>query len=235
MRGGGRTPAAGDRTCRGARPGAGRRGVLRARYHPAAHRTHEGSERAVQPVLHREQLRGRDRGARAGTHPARAHAHSHGRIRGAATRLRGAARATERLQGADRSAGLSVRAFRYAPARDRVTDLQQRLARARILPAAADPAARLGIPPAELARLAEALAVLDWEAFAERVNAHPAFLALRGAEQLHFVHARSNANDAVPLLLLHGWPGSFLEFQGVVCELTRAAPAFHVVCPSLPG
>ncbi len=128
-----------------------------------------------------------------------------------------------------------MRAFRYAPARDRVTDLQQRLARAHILPAAADPDARLGIPPAELARLAEALAVLDWGAFAERVNAHPAFLAPRGAEQLHFVHARSNANDAVPLLLLHGWPGSFLEFRGVVCELTRTAPAFHVVCPSLPG
>jgi hypothetical protein len=54
----------------------------------------------------------------------------------------------------------------------------------------------LGIPPAEQARLAEALAVLDWEAFTARVNAHPALCLARGAQQLHFVHARSNTNDA---------------------------------------
>jgi pimeloyl-ACP methyl ester carboxylesterase len=128
-----------------------------------------------------------------------------------------------------------MRAFRYTPALDRVTDLQQRLARAHTLPAAADVEGRLGIPPAELARLAAALAALDWEGFAARVNAHPAFLVPRGTEQLHFLHARSGAADAVPLLLLHGWPGSFLEFRGVIGELTRPAPAFHVVCPSLPG
>jgi epoxide hydrolase len=128
-----------------------------------------------------------------------------------------------------------VLAFRYALEHAKVADLQRRLARAHTVAAAADPDGQLGIPPAELARLAAALAGLDWEGFAARVNAHPAFLTPRGSEQLHFVHVRSGAADAVPLLLLHGWPGSFLEFQAVVPELARPAPAFHVVCPSLPG
>ncbi|KAL5505055.1 hypothetical protein ACEPAH_7718 [Sanghuangporus vaninii] len=59
------------------------------------------------------------------------------------------------------------------------------------------------------------------------------------ALDLHFVHAKSPRSDAVPLMLLHGWPGTFFDFHKVVEPLTDPkdpeTPAFHVVVPSLPG
>ncbi|CZR61773.1 related to epoxide hydrolase [Phialocephala subalpina] len=56
---------------------------------------------------------------------------------------------------------------------------------------------------------------------------------------LHFVHHRSNRSDAIPLLFIHGWPGSFLEVGKMINNLTNppndSLPAFHIVAPSLPG
>ena len=59
---------------------------------------------------------------------------------------------------------------------------------------------------------------------------------------IHFLHIRSPRSDALPLLLLHGWPGSVLEFRKLIGPLTdpaahgsAEAPAFHLVIPSLPG
>ena len=61
-------------------------------------------------------------------------------------------------------------------------------------------------------------------------------------QRIHFVHVRSTQPDAVPLILTHGWPNSFVEYLGLVGALTEpaahgnaGAPAFHVVIPSLPG
>lgn len=56
---------------------------------------------------------------------------------------------------------------------------------------------------------------------------------------LHFVHHRSQRQDAIPLLFVHGWPGSFLEVENIIESLTNppdnTLPAFHVVAPSIPG
>lgn len=56
---------------------------------------------------------------------------------------------------------------------------------------------------------------------------------------LHFVHNRSPRDDAIPLLFLHGWPGSFLEVSHIIDQLTSppntSLPAFHVIAPSIPG
>lgn len=56
---------------------------------------------------------------------------------------------------------------------------------------------------------------------------------------LHFVHHRSPRHDAIPLLFIHGWPGSFLEVSNIIGNLTHppnsSVPAFHVVAPSIPG
>ena len=56
---------------------------------------------------------------------------------------------------------------------------------------------------------------------------------------LHFVHHRSERADAIPLLFVHGWPGSFLEVTKIIDLLTNppnsSVPAFHVVAPSIPG
>jgi pimeloyl-ACP methyl ester carboxylesterase len=123
-------------------------------------------------------------------------------------------------------------AFR-APAA-RVAELKARLAASHRVAATADPLGRMGIPQADLARLAAGLAQLDWGALEARVNQHSAFV-IEGDTRLHFIHERSAHAEAVPVLLLHGWPGSFLEFSALIPPLTAGSPAFHVVCPSLPG
>jgi pimeloyl-ACP methyl ester carboxylesterase len=130
---------------------------------------------------------------------------------------------------------MSARPFRFRPEPGRVADFAQRLAQARTLPAAQDAQGRLGIAPAQLARLAARMRAFDWEGFTTRVNQHAAFLTRHAGGELHFVHSRSEVPGALPLLLLHGWPGSFLEFRELIAPLTTGAPAFHIVCPSLPG
>ncbi|MFF5085278.1 epoxide hydrolase family protein [Actinoplanes sp. NPDC000266] len=72
----------------------------------------------------------------------------------------------------------------------------------------------------------------DFSAALERLNHHPQFRTTVDGLGIHFVHVRSPAPDAVPLLMTHGWPGSVVEFSAAIPLLTSA---FHVVCPSLPG
>jgi pimeloyl-ACP methyl ester carboxylesterase len=72
----------------------------------------------------------------------------------------------------------------------------------------------------------------DWPAREREINRLPHFLADAGGLRLHFIHARSPHPGARPLLLLHGWPGSFVEMLPIVPLL---AESFHVVVPSLPG
>ncbi|MFC7624460.1 epoxide hydrolase family protein [Microlunatus sp. GCM10028923] len=82
----------------------------------------------------------------------------------------------------------------------------------------------------------------DWRAEEAKLNARPQFRTVIDGQQIHFLHVRSAREDAVPLLLTHGWPGSIAEFLDVIDPLTDpdghgapGAPAFHVVVPSLPG
>jgi epoxide hydrolase len=82
----------------------------------------------------------------------------------------------------------------------------------------------------------------DWRALEQRVNQVPQFLTEIDGQRFHLLHARSSQADATPIVLLHGWPGSFLEFLDLIPLLTEPAangapdaPAFHVVVPSLPG
>ncbi len=82
----------------------------------------------------------------------------------------------------------------------------------------------------------------DWREHEDRLNRMPQFTTTIDGANLHFIHARSPEAGAVPLLLIHGWPGSVVEFQELVGPLTdpRAhggdpGDAFHVVIPSLPG
>jgi epoxide hydrolase len=78
----------------------------------------------------------------------------------------------------------------------------------------------------------------DWPARQERFNAVPQFVTEIDGLPIHFLHLRSPRDDALPLLLTHGWPGSVAEFLDVLGPLTDPADgrdAFHVVVPSLPG
>ncbi|PXY31719.1 epoxide hydrolase family protein [Prauserella muralis] len=73
----------------------------------------------------------------------------------------------------------------------------------------------------------------DWRAQEERLNAFPQFVTEIDGQTIHYVHVRCGAPGALPLLLTHGWPGSFAEFLGIVEPLT--ADGYDVVIPSLPG
>lgn len=82
----------------------------------------------------------------------------------------------------------------------------------------------------------------DWRRVEAELNAWPQFVADVQGQRIHFLHARSPHADALPLVIHHGWPGTFAEFAKVLAPLTdptahggRAEDAFHVVCPSLPG
>ncbi|ONI75261.1 epoxide hydrolase [Actinosynnema sp. ALI-1.44] len=76
----------------------------------------------------------------------------------------------------------------------------------------------------------------DWRATERRLNALPQFRTEIDGVGIHFVHVRSPHADALPLVLTHGWPGSFLEFEKAIPLLTDdSADPFHVVIPSLPG
>jgi epoxide hydrolase len=82
----------------------------------------------------------------------------------------------------------------------------------------------------------------DWRRAERRLNEVGQFRTEIDGLQIHFLHARSRHEQALPLLLTHGWPGSVLEFLKVIGPLTdptahgaAADHAFHVVCPSLPG
>jgi len=82
----------------------------------------------------------------------------------------------------------------------------------------------------------------DWRAAEARLNSFPQFKTEIDGLGIHFVHVRSPHDDAMPLIITHGWPGSIVEFSKVIGPLTDptahggdAADAFHVVCPSLPG
>ena len=82
----------------------------------------------------------------------------------------------------------------------------------------------------------------DWRASEARLNRIPQFTTGIDGLDVHFLHVRSRRPGAVPLIMTHGWPGSFLEFERVLGPLADptahggdAADAFHVVVPSLPG
>jgi pimeloyl-ACP methyl ester carboxylesterase len=72
----------------------------------------------------------------------------------------------------------------------------------------------------------------DWRAQEARLNELEHFRTTIDGQSIHFIHARSAREDAMPLLLTHGWPGSIVEFLEVIPLLTAD---FHVVAPSLPG
>ena len=80
----------------------------------------------------------------------------------------------------------------------------------------------------------------DWPAAVKQLNRHPHFrIEVEPGFHLHCIHKRSSRPDAQPLLIAHGWPGSVLEFDAIIDRLAEpedpAAPAFHIVAPSLPG
>ena len=142
--------------------------------------------------------------------------------------------------------------FRVSIPQADLDDLADRLARTRwpsSLPGAAwdrgAPGAgwEHGVPVGYLRELAEYWRDgFDWRAQEARLNSYPQYTTRIDGQKIHFLHVKSPEPDATPLLLLHGWPGSVVEFLHVIGPLSDprshgdgSAPPFDLVIPSLPG
>jgi epoxide hydrolase len=124
-----------------------------------------------------------------------------------------------------------------------VDDLKARLARTRWPDEAPGAGWTRGAPTDYLKELAEYWkSRYDWRVHEAKLNEYPQFTTTIEEQTVHFLHVRSPEPEATPLMLIHGWPGSVVEFLDVIGPLSdpRAhggdpADAFHLVIPSIPG
>jgi pimeloyl-ACP methyl ester carboxylesterase len=130
-------------------------------------------------------------------------------------------------------ASADIRPFRIDVPQAVLDDLRDRLARTRWPDQIPGSGWDYGTDLAYLQDLCETWQnTFDWRAQEARFNRWPHFLTDIDGQQIHFIHARADNDDALPLIISHGWPGSVAEFLDVI-EPLRAT--FHVVVPSLPG
>ena len=136
-----------------------------------------------------------------------------------------------------------IRPFHIEISEAEIDDLQRRLAHTRLpRPAATDDWA-LGTPNGYLSETVEYWREsFDWHAQEKRMNEFPHYLTEIDGQTIHFVHVPSAEKNATPLLLLHTYPGSFVDYLDMIASLTdpvahggRAEDAFSVVVPSIPG
>ena len=124
-----------------------------------------------------------------------------------------------------------------------LADLRARLARARFPSQVRDAGWAYGANLGYMRELVEYwLDAYDWRAQEAMLNRMPQYRADVDGRLIHFIHAHAAREDALTLVLTHGWPGSIMEFYKVVEPLTHpqrhggdAADAFHIICPSLTG
>lgn len=110
--------------------------------------------------------------------------------------------------------------FRVNIAQEDLDDLRARIARTRLPAALPDDDWGTGVPVDHLRSVLALWASHDWRATEERLNRLPQFTTVINGQQIHFIHVRSVHSGAVPLLITHGWPGSFLEFEKLIGPLT---------------
>ena len=137
----------------------------------------------------------------------------------------------------------SIRPFRVTVPQTAIDDLKQRLAHTRWPEQETVADWSQGVPLAKAKTLVSYWREqYDWRQFESRINALPQYRTAIDGLGIHFIHVRSPHPDALPILLTHGWPGSFVEFMDIIGPLSdptrhggRAEDVFHVVVPSLPG
>jgi pimeloyl-ACP methyl ester carboxylesterase len=143
---------------------------------------------------------------------------------------------------ADRS-DAQIRPFRIEVPQADLDDLRERLARTRWPDELPGVGLDYGVPLDYIRELAERWRTsYDWRSWESRLNQYPQFTTSIDGQSIHFLQVRSPNEDALPLILTHGWPGSIVEFLDVIGPLSdpaahggHPADAFHLVVPSLPG
>jgi pimeloyl-ACP methyl ester carboxylesterase len=138
---------------------------------------------------------------------------------------------------------MHIRPFQIAIPQPALDDLQTRLAQTRWPDEVNDADWGWGTPLAFLQDLVTHWRTgFDWRAQEARLNRLPQFTATVDGHDIHFAHIKGTGPAPFPLMLVHGWPGSFIEFEAIAPLLAnpaahggRAEDAFDLVIPSLPG
>jgi pimeloyl-ACP methyl ester carboxylesterase len=137
----------------------------------------------------------------------------------------------------------SIRTFRIDTPEAQLTDLRKRIGNTRWPEKETVADASQGVQLATIQALAHYWATdYDWRKCEAKLNSYPQFVTQIDGLDIHFIHVRSNHENALPLIVTHGWPGSVIELLKIVDQLTNptahggnAEDAFDVVIPSLPG
>jgi len=141
----------------------------------------------------------------------------------------------------EQSAG--VRPFRVEVPEEELADLRRRIAATRWPERETVADASQGVQLATMQALMRYWGTeYDFRRFETRLNALPQFITQIDGLDIHFIHVKSPHENAVPIIITHGWPGSVIEMLNVVGPLTdptshggAAEDAFPVVVPSMPG
>ena len=142
--------------------------------------------------------------------------------------------------GSDKTA---VRPFRVNVPEAELTELRRRINATRWPERETVTDDSQGVPLAMIQELARYWATdYDWRRCEATLNALPQFMTEIDGLDIHFIHVRSKHENALPLIVTHGWPGSVIEQLKIIDPLTNptahgasASDAFHLVIPSLPG
>jgi pimeloyl-ACP methyl ester carboxylesterase len=141
------------------------------------------------------------------------------------------------------AAATNVRPFRVEVPEDQIAELRRRIEATRWPSAELVGDRSQGVQLATVRALADYWATeYDWRRFEAKLNAVPQFTTEIDGVDIHFIHVRSRHENALPLLMTHGWPGSVAELLDSVGPLADPTAhggtpedAFHLVLPSLPG
>ena len=146
--------------------------------------------------------------------------------------------------GAPRAAEVdAIRPFQRQHSEEELVDLRRRIKATKWPERERSLTPSQGVQLATMQELARYWATdYDWRKVEARLNALPNFITEIDGLDIHFIHVRSKHENALPIIVTHGWPGSIIEQLKIIEPLTNptahggsAADAFHVVIPSLPG
>jgi pimeloyl-ACP methyl ester carboxylesterase len=148
-----------------------------------------------------------------------------------------------RTGGPKAAEGGTIRPFRFTASEAELVELRRRIEATRWPDRETVTGATQGVPLATVQKLAQYWATeYDWRKVEAKLNAYPQFITEIDGLDIHFIHVRSKHENALPLIVTHGWPGSIIEQLKIIDPLTdptahggRAEDAFHLVIPSMPG
>jgi len=137
----------------------------------------------------------------------------------------------------------AIRPFHFTASKEALDDLRRRITATKWPERETVTDASQGVQLATMQALARYWATeYDWRKCEARLMALPNFITEIDGLDIHFIHVRSKHENALPLIVTHGWPGSIIEQMKIIDPLTNptahggtAADAFHLVVPSLPG